>query len=207
MSGLIGKKIGMSNIFNSMGEIVPVTVIQAGPCKVVSVRSKDKDGYEALQLGFGEKKEKKVNKPAAGHFKKNNVTASVFLKEFKFPSGSELKIGDEVKADLFKEGENIKVRGVSKGKGFQGVMRRHNFGGVGGTTHGQSDRLRAPGSIGSSSYPSRVFKGQRMAGRMGHSNVTVSNLKVVKVVLEDNLILVKGSIPGAINSIVELIKK
>jgi large subunit ribosomal protein L3 len=207
MSGLIGKKIGMSNIFNSLGELIPVTVIQAGPCTVVTVRSKDKDGYEALQLGFGVKKEKKVNKPEAGHLKKNNLTASVVLKEFKFPSAAEFKIGDEIKVDLFKEGENIKVRGISKGKGFQGVMRRHNFGGVGGTTHGQSDRLRAPGSVGASSYPSRIFKGQRMAGRMGHTNITVSNLKVVKVVPEENLILVKGAVPGAINSIVELIKK
>jgi len=207
MSGLIGRKIGMSNIFNSLGELVPVTVIQAGPCKVVSLRTKDKDGYEALQLGFGEKKEKKVSKPVSGQFKKNNLSPSLVLKEFKFPFAGEFKIGDEVKVDLFKEGENIKVRGVSKGKGFQGVMRRHNFGGVGGTTHGQSDRLRAPGSIGGSSYPSRVFKGQRMAGRMGHDNVTVSNLKVVKIVPEENLILVKGAIPGTINSIVELIKK
>ena len=207
MSGLIGRKIGMSNIFNSLGELVPVTVIQAGPCKVVSLRTKDKDGYEALQLGFGEKKEKKVSKPVSGQFKKNNLSPSLVLKEFKFSSVVEFKIGDEIKVDLFKEGERIKVRGVSKGKGFQGVMRRHNFGGVGGTTHGQSDRLRAPGSIGGSSYPSRVFKGQRMAGRMGHDNVTVSNLKVVKIVPEENLILVKGAIPGTINSIVELIKK
>jgi large subunit ribosomal protein L3 len=207
MSGLIGRKIGMSNIFNSTGELVPVTVIQAGPCKVVSVRSKDKDGYEALQLGFGEKKEKKVNKPVAGHFKKNNLSPSLVLKEFKFPASAEFKIGDEVKVDFFKEGEKIKVRGLSKGKGFQGVMRRHNFGGIGGTTHGQSDRLRAPGSVGSSSYPSRIFKGQRMAGRMGHSNVTISNLKVVKIITEENLILIKGAVPGAINSLVELIKK
>ncbi|RPI70131.1 MAG: 50S ribosomal protein L3 [Ignavibacteriales bacterium] len=207
MSGLIGKKIGMSNIFNSAGELLPVTVILAGPCKVVSVRSKDKDGYEALQLGFGERKEKKVNKPLAGHYKKNNLTANLILKEFKFPSPVEYKLGDEIKVDLFKEGENIKVRGVSKGKGFQGVMRRHNFGGVGGTTHGQSDRLRAPGSVGASSYPSRIFKGQRMAGRMGHTNVTISNLKVVKIIPEENLILVKGAVPGAVNSLVELIKK
>ncbi len=206
MSGLIGKKIGMTSVFNSLGELVPVTVIQAGPCKVVSVRSKEKDGYEAVQLGFGEKKEKKVKKPESGYLKKNNLTASAFKKEFKFPN-SEYKIGDEIKVDLFKEGEKIKVRGLSKGKGFQGVMRRHNFGGVGGTTHGQSDRLRAPGSVGASSYPSRVFKGQRMAGRMGHTNVTISNLKVVRVVPEENIILIKGAVPGAINSIVELIKK
>jgi large subunit ribosomal protein L3 len=206
MSGLIGRKLGMSNVFNSVGELVPVTVIQAGPCKVVSVRTKEKDGYEALQLGFGEKKEKKVTKPVAGQFKKNNLSPSLVLKEFKFKSVNEFKIGDEVKTDLFKEGEKIKVRAKSKGKGFQGVMRRHNFGGVGGTTHGQSDRLRAPGSIGASSYPSRVFKGQRMAGRQGFENVTISNLKVIKIISDENLILVKGAVPGAINQIVELIK-
>ncbi len=207
MAGIIGKKIGMSSVFNSTGEIVPVTVIQAGPCKVVSVRTKEKDGYEAVQLSFGQKKEKNISKPIIGQFKKNNLTPTAVLKEFKFTNSSEFKIGDEVKVNLFSEGESIKVRAKSKGKGFQGVMRRHNFGGVGGTTHGQSDRLRAPGSIGASSYPSRVFKGQRMAGRMGYENVTVSNLKVVKILLEENLILIKGAVPGAINSFVELIKK
>jgi large subunit ribosomal protein L3 len=206
MSGIIGKKIGMSTVFNAEGEIVPVTVIQAGPCKVVAIRTKEKDGYEALQLGFGERKEKNITKPLSGQFKKNNLIPSKVLKEFKFV-GTEFKIGDEIKVDLFAEGEKIKVKGKSKGKGFQGVMRRHGFGGVGGTTHGQSDRLRAPGSIGASSYPSRVFKGQRMAGRMGYENVTVSNLKVIKILLEQNLILVKGAVPGSINSYVELIKK
>lgn len=206
MSGLIGKKIGMSTVFNAEGEIVPVTVIQAGPCKVTAVRTKERDGYLAVQLGFGEKKEKNLSKPLSGFFKKNEISPSAVLKEFKFQE-SELKVGDELKVDLFKEGEKIKVRGKSKGKGFQGVMRRHGFGGVGGSTHGQSDRLRAPGSIGSSSYPSRVFKGQRMAGRMGYENVTVSNLKVIKILTEQNLILVKGAVPGAINSYVELIKK
>ncbi len=206
MSGIIGKKIGMSSIFNANGEVVPVTVILAGPCKVVNVRTKDKDGYEAVQLGFGVKKEKNIAKPVVGQFKKNNLTATAVLKEFKFSNVAEFKIGDEVKADLFKEGDVIKAKGKSKGKGFQGVMRRHNFGGVGGTTHGQSDRLRAPGSIGASSFPSRVFKGQRMAGRMGYDNVTISNLKVVKVLPEENLILVKGAVPGAINSYVELLK-
>jgi len=206
MSGLIGRKLGMSNLFNSQGELVPVTVIQAGPCKIISIRTKEKDGYEALQLGFGEKKEKKVTKPVAGQFKKNNLTPSLVLKEFKFPSVSEFKIGDEIKADFFSEGEIVKVRARSKGKGFQGVMSRHNFGGVGGTSHGQSDRLRAPGSIGASSYPSRVFKGQRMAGRKGYQNITVSNLKVMKIVPDQNLLLVKGSVPGAINQIVEVFK-
>jgi large subunit ribosomal protein L3 len=207
MAGIIGKKIGMSSIFNANGEIVSVTVIQAGPCKVVSVRTKEKDGYEALQLGFGDKKEKNIIKPVLGQYKKNNLTPSLILKEFDFSNSGEFKIGDEIKVSLFQENEKIKVRGKSKGKGFQGVMRRHGFGGVGGTTHGQSDRLRAPGSIGSSSYPSRVFKGQRMAGRMGYDNVTISNLKVVKILAEENIILVKGAVPGAINSFVELFKK
>jgi large subunit ribosomal protein L3 len=207
MAGIIGKKIGMSSIFNANGEIVPVTVIQAGPCKVVIVRTKDKDGYDALQLGFGVKKEKNINKPVLGQYKKNNLTPSAVLKEFNFSNTGEFKVGDEIKVDFFKEGEKIKVRGKSKGKGFQGVMRRHGFGGVGGTTHGQSDRLRAPGSIGSSSYPSRVFKGMKMAGRMGYENVTISNLKVVKIMPEENIVLVQGAVPGAINSYVELIKK
>jgi len=207
MSGLIGKKIGMTSIFNPDGEIIPVTVIQTGPCQVVSIRTKEKDGYEALQLGFGEKKEKNITKPVLGHFKKNNISPKNVMREFRKFNISDYKIGDEIKVDFFFEGEFIKVRGKSKGKGFQGVMRRHGFGGVGGTTHGQSDRLRAPGSIGSSSYPSRVFKGMKMAGRMGNENVTVSNLKVVKIIPDQNLIMVKGATPGAINSIVELIKK
>lgn len=206
MTGIIGKKIGMSNIFNSNGEVVPVTVILAGPCKVVNVRTKEKDGYDAIQLGFGEKKEKNISKPVIGQFKKNNLAATAVLKEFRLYNAAEFKIGDEVKVDLFKEGDIIKVKGKSKGKGFQGVMKRHNFGGVGGTTHGQSDRLRAPGSIGASSFPSRVFRGQRMAGRMGFENVTISNLKVVKVLPEENLILIKGAVPGAINSYIELLK-
>ena len=207
MSGIIGKKIGMSSVFDIVGELVPVTVILAGPCKIVSVRTQDKDGYNALQLGFGERKEKRTNKPLMGQYKKAGQSPSIVLKEFKFSTDKEYKVGEEIKVDLFAEGEKIKVRSKSKGKGFQGVMRRHGFGGVGGTTHGQSDRLRAPGSIGASSYPSRVFKGQRMAGRQGYENVTISNLKVVKIIPEENLILVKGAVPGSINSFVELIKK
>lgn len=206
MPGILGKKIGMTSIFNTEGDLVTVTVIQAGPCKVVSLRNKEKDGYTAVVVGFEEKKEKHVSKPVLGQFKKNSLTPLKTIKEFKGFDTDSLKVGDEIKVDFFKEGEVIKVRGKSKGKGFQGVMKRHNFSGVGGTTHGQSDRLRAPGSIGSSSYPSRVFKGQRMAGRMGFENVTVRNLKVIKIIPEDNLILVKGAVPGAINSIVELIK-
>jgi large subunit ribosomal protein L3 len=206
MSGLIGKKLGMSSVFNAQGDLIPVTVIQAGPCKIVAIRKKDKEGYEALQLGFGDRKEKNISKPVMGQFKKNELKPTHILREFRFPAGTEFKIGDELKVDFFKEGEKIKVRSKSKGKGFQGVMKRHGFGGVGGTTHGQSDRLRAPGSIGSSSYPSRVFKGMRMAGRKGYANVTVSNLSVVKIIPEQNLILVKGAVPGSINSYVELIK-
>ncbi len=207
MSGIIGKKIGMSSVFSAEGDIVPVTVIQAGPCKIVALRTTKKDGYEAVQLGYGSRKEKNINKPVAGHYKKNDLSPSALLKEFRVDSSAEYKIGDELKVDLFAVGEKIKVRGKSKGKGFQGVMKRHGFGGVGGTTHGQSDRLRAPGSIGSSSYPSRVFKGQRMAGRTGYDNITISGLQVVKILPEENIILVKGAVPGSINSIVELIKK
>ncbi len=207
MSGIIGKKLGMSNIFGQDGEIIPVTVIQAGPCKVVNIRTKEKNGYEALQLAFGERKEKHTSKPLAGQFKASGLTPAKMLKEFRNFNLSDYKVGDQIGADFFVEGEKIKVRGRNKGKGFQGVMRRHNFGGVGGTTHGHSDRLRPPGSVGASSYPSRVFKGQRMAGRMGYENVTVAGLKVVKVIPEQNLIFVKGSVPGAVNTILELIKK
>ena len=207
MPGILGKKIGMTSVFNAEGDLVPVTVIQAGPCKIVSIKDKEKEGYSAIALGFQEeKKEKNVTKPVFGQFKKNNLSPVKRVREFKGFDTTNIKIGDEIKVDLFKEGDIVKVRGKSKGKGFQGVMKRHNFGGVGGTTHGQSDRLRAPGSIGASSYPSRVFKGQRMAGRKGYDNVTVRNLKVIKVIAEDNLIMVKGAVPGSINSIVELIK-
>jgi len=206
MAGILGKKIGMSNVFTKDGIRIPVTVIEAGPCTVTRIRTMEKDGYAALQLGFGVRKEKKVNKPEKGYFQKNNLPLCDVLKEFKYDNGSEYKLGDVISVSIFSEGESIKVRGRSKGKGFQGVMRRHNFGGVGGTTHGQSDRLRAPGSIGSSSYPSRVFKGQRMAGRMGFENISVRNLKVIKVDAENNRIYVKGAVPGSVNSIVELYK-
>jgi large subunit ribosomal protein L3 len=176
MSGIIGKKLGMSNIFGKDGEIIPVTVIQAGPCKIVNIRTKEKNGYEAVQLSFGERKEKHTTKPLAGQYKSSGVKPARLLKEFKNFNTADFKVGDQLGADFFAEGEKIKVRGRNKGKGFQGVMRRHNFGGVGGTTHGQSDRLRAPGSIGSSSYPSRVFKGMKMAGRMGYENVTIARI-------------------------------
>jgi large subunit ribosomal protein L3 len=206
MPGLIGKKLGMSNIFASDGILVPVTIIEAGPCPVINIRTKDKNGYEALQLSFGVRKEKNITKPVLGQFKKVELSPAAILKEFKNFNVNDYKIGDKVSVEIFKEGDAVKVTGKSKGKGFQGVMRRHNFGGVGGTTHGQSDRLRAPGSIGASSYPSRVFKGQKMAGRMGNEQVTVSNLKVIKIINDKNILMVKGAVPGAINSIVEVNK-
>ena len=206
MPGLIGKKIGMTSVFNADGDLVPVTVIEVTPCKVVNIKTKEKDGYQAVQLGFGTRKEKNVSKPLIGYYKKNKLSPFAAVKEFKGFDISEMKIGDEVNLSLFNEGDTIKIKGKSKGKGFQGVMRRHGFGGVGGTTHGQSDRLRAPGSIGQSSSPSKVLKGTRMAGRTGHETVTVPNVKVVKVDQENNFLLVKGAVPGSVNSVVELIK-
>lgn len=206
MKGLIGKKIGMTSVFAEDGTSIPCTLIEAGPCYVTAIKTVDNDGYSAVQLGFEERKEKRLAKPQAKNFKKRNLPALRYLKEVRdFENISELKVGDILKADLFKEGEIIKVTGTSKGKGFQGVVKRHGFGG-GQKTHGQSDRMRAPGSIGASSYPSRVFKGQRMAGRTGGTQITVRNLKVVKVINESNLILVKGAIPGANSQLVEIYK-
>jgi large subunit ribosomal protein L3 len=206
MPGLIGKKLGMTSIFSEDGDQIPVTVVEAGPCKVISVRSDDKDGYEALQLGFGTRKKSRVNKPLSGQFAKAGVDPVRTLKEFKGFGTDEYKVGDDVTVDIFRVGDIVKVAGISKGKGFQGVMKRHGFGGVGGATHGQHNRLRAPGSIGQSSWPSRVFKGTRMAGRKGNSKVTVLKLKVVAVDPEKNIIMIKGAVPGSINSTVEIIK-
>lgn len=206
MPGLLAKKLGMTNIFAEDGTMIPVTVLQAGPCNVITVKTKEKDGYEAIQLGFGEKKEKHVRKPQLDYYKKAGLKPAAVLREFRNFTTDNYKVGDEIKVEIFAVSDKVKVTGKSKGKGFQGVMRRHNFGGVGGTTHGQSDRLRAPGSIGASSYPSRVFKGQRMAGRMGFTQITVRNLKVVKILPEQNIIMIKGAVPGAINSIVEINK-
>lgn len=207
MPGLLGRKIGMSNIYDESGNRVPVTMIQAGPCTIMGIRTNEKHGYSALQIGFGERKKKNVSKPVAGYVEKNNLPYSEIVIEFRFESVADFKIGDKIGTEFFTVGEIIKVRGNSKGKGFQGVMKRHGFGGIGMTTHGQSDRLRAPGSIGASSYPSRVFKGQRMAGRVGNESVTIRNLKIVKIIPEKNLILIKGAVPGPINSVVELHKK
>lgn len=206
MPGILGKKIGMTSVYTEDGTRVPVTAIEAGPCKVYAVRTKDNDGYEAVQLGFGAKKEKHVNKPDMGNFKKAGLDPARVLREFKNFNGSELKVGDEVKVDVFTVGEKVSVTGTSKGKGFQGVVKRHGFSGVGGRTHGQHNRERAPGSVGQSSYPSRIFKGIRMAGRTGNERVTTKNLRVVKILPEKNLILIKGSTPGAINSYVEINK-
>ncbi|OGU60257.1 MAG: 50S ribosomal protein L3 [Ignavibacteria bacterium RBG_13_36_8] len=206
MPGLIGKKLGMTTIFSEDGRAVPVTVIEAGPCEIVSIKIKEKEKYEALQLGFGSKKGKHLKKPQAEYFKKVNVAPPAVLKEFKNFSITDYKVGDKLTVEIFQVGDKVKVTSKTKGKGFQGVMKRHGFGGVGGTTHGQSDRLRAPGSIGASSYPSRVFKGQKMAGRTGYSQLTVRNLKVAKILPEKNIVMVKGAVPGAINSIVEINK-
>ena len=201
MSGLIGRKIGMTSIFDENGKNIPCTVIECGPCVVTLVRTNDVDGYEAIQLGFDDKTEKHSIKAELGHFKKAGTVAKKKVVEFK-GFETEYKLGDVIAVDLFAEGEFVDVIGVSKGKGFQGVVKRHGFGGVGQATHGQHNRLRAPGSVGASSYPSRVFKGMRMAGRMGGDNVTVQNLRVLKVVTEKNLLLVKGAIPGHKNSYV-----
>jgi len=200
MSGLIGRKIGMTSIFDENGKNIPCTVIEAGPCVVTQVRTNEVDGYEALQLGFDDKNEKHSSKAAAGHFKKAGTVAKKKVVELQFEN--EYKLGDVLTVDVFTEGEFVDVQGTSKGKGFQGVVKRHGFGGVGQATHGQHNRLRAPGSVGASSYPSRVFKGMRMAGRMGGDNVKVQNLRVLKVMADKNLILVKGAVPGHNNSYV-----
>lgn len=197
MSGLIGKKIGMTGVFDKNGKNMACTVIQAGPCMVTQIRTKEKDGYEAIQLAFDERKEKQTNKPLKGHFDKAGVSPKKVLAEFsRFESGHKKEYGDTLTVDVFIEGEYIDVVGISKGKGFQGVVKRYNFKGVNDATHGQHNRLRAPGSIGASSYPSRVFKGMRMGGRMGGNRVKMINLKIIKIIPEKNILLVKGSVPG-----------
>lgn len=207
MSGILGKKIGMTSVYDDNGVSVPCTVIEAGPCFVTQIKTKSKDGYDSIQLGYDQKPERLVNEPLKGHFAKAGAKALRLLREFRNFTGVKLELGQEVRVDaVFAQGDTVDVSARSKGKGFQGVVRRHHFGGVGSQTHGQSDRQRAPGSIGGSSYPSRVFKGMRMAGRMGFDNVTVKNLKVLKVIPESNLILVKGSIPGAKNTYVTITK-
>lgn len=201
MSGIIGKKVGMTSIYDAEGRNIPCTVIEAGPCVVTQIRTEEKDGYSAVQLAFDEAREKNTSASLKGHFAKAKTTPKRKLVEFKtFPD--EKQLGDVVTVSIFQEGDYIDVVGTSKGKGFQGVMKRHGFGGVGGATHGQHNRLRAPGSLGASSWPSRVFKGTRMAGRTGGDRVKIQNLQVLKVYEEQNLLVVSGSIPGAKGSYV-----
>ncbi len=202
---ILGKKLGMTSLFSEAGIHIPCTVIEAGPCPVIQVKNGETDGYSAIQIGFGEKKKKNSTKPEIGHFKKSKTKPSVVLKEFRI-SDSDFKVGSKLTVEQFKKGDKVRVSGTGKGKGFQGVVRRHHFAGVGMTTHGQSDRMRAPGSIGSSSYPSRVFKGIKMGGRMGGKRISVRNLEVVEVISDQNILLIKGSVPGSINSFLEIVK-
>ncbi len=204
MPGIIGKKIGMTSIFSAEGKALPCTMIEAGPCVVTQVKTEDRDGYDAVQLGFGSKKEKNTPNALKGHFKKAKTEPKTDLVEFS--DFTDLNLGDVVNVDIFEEGEFVDVVGTSKGKGFQGVVKRHNFAGVGQATHGQHNRLRAPGSIGAASYPAKVFKGMKMAGQMGNARVKASNLKVLKVLADKNIIVVKGSVPGANGSTLTIIK-
>ena len=210
MSGIIGKKVGMTSVFGANGKYIPCTVIEAGPCVVTQVKNDETDGYRAVQLAFGEKKEKNTTKAAIGHFKKAGTTpkrAIAEFRDFRAEYDGIVELGKEIRIqDIFVEGDFIDAIGTSKGKGFQGVVKRHNFAGVGGQTHGQHNRLRAPGSMGNASFASRVPKGKRLAGRMGTDRVKLSNLKVMKIMPEQNLIIVSGSVPGAKNSTVILQK-
>ncbi|MGA2822188.1 MAG: 50S ribosomal protein L3 [Bacteroidales bacterium] len=203
MSGLIGKKIGMTSIYDANGKNLPCTVIEAGPCVVTQVRTKDKEGYDSIQLAYEDKKEKHTTSALKGHFTKAGISPKKIIAEFtRFEVDHSKVFGDIIKVDIFVEGEYIDVVGISKGKGFQGVVKRHHFHGVGEATHGQHNRLRAPGSVGASSWPSRVFPGLRMAGRMGGDRVKVINLQILKIILDKNLILVKGAVPGSNGSYV-----
>jgi len=202
MRGIIGKKLGMTRLFDEAGNAYAATIIEAGPCYVIQVKTTDKDGYDAVQVGFDEKKEKLSSKPEIGHVKAAGLKPFRVLKEFRdFESEEPLEAGAEIKVDIFHEGESVSITGVTKGRGFAGVMKRHNFNGA-QTTHGQSDRMRAPGSVGSSSYPSRVLKGMRMGGRMGGENMTSRNVKILKVDAENNILIMKGPVPGANKGIV-----
>ena len=205
MSGLVGKKIGMTSLFDEKGKNIPCTIIKAGPCFVTQIKNNEKDGYKAVQLSFDEKKKKLTNKSLSGHFEKANTTPKKISMEF---SGfdQDLNLGDEINVNLFQEGEFVDISSISKGKGFQGVVKRHKFSGVGQATHGQHNRLRAPGSIGAASYPARVFKGMKMAGRMGGNKVKVLNLKIFKILPEKSIIIVKGAVPGHNNSYVKIEK-
>ena len=203
MSGLIGKKIGMTSIFLEDGTAVGCTLVQAGPCFVTQIKTQDKDGYDAIQMAFDDKREKSTSKPLKGHFEKSGVGFKIKVHEFE---KVDLVLGDQVNVSLFEEGDKLSIQGISKGRGFQGGVKRYGFGGVGMQTHGQHNRMRAPGSVGGSSFPSRVFKGVRMAGRMGNSKVTVKNMEVLKVLQESNILIVRGALPGAVGSYL-IIKK
>ena len=205
MPGLIGKKIGMTSVFSEQGKNIPCTILEVGPCKVTQIKTETVDGYNAVQLGFEEQKETRVGKASLGHFKKANTAPLKKVVEFA-ADFDEVSLGDTVNVELFEEGDYITVVGISKGKGFQGVVKRHNFRGVGDATHGQHNRLRAPGSIGAASYPARVFKGMRMAGQMGNARVKVDNLQVIRVLSDRNMIIVKGAVPGAKNSYITIEK-
>ncbi len=207
MAGIIGKKIGMTSVFSVEGKNVPCTVIEAGPCVVTQVKTAEKEGYDALQLAWDDKKEKNTPKAEFGHFKKANTSPKRRVKEFMNTYQEKYKLGDKVTVDIFHELDYVDVVGLSKGKGFQGVVKRYNFRGVNDATHGQHNRLRAPGSIGASSWPSRVFKGMRMGGRTGNDKVTIENLMVLKVIPEKNLLVVKGSVPGAKGSYLTIRKQ
>jgi large subunit ribosomal protein L3 len=205
MPGLIGKKIGMTSVFSEEGKNIPCTILKVGPCKVTQIKTAEVDGYSAVQLGYAEQKESRVSKAALGHFKK--ADSAPLKKLVEFPADfSEVVLGDTFNVKLFEEGDFVTVTGTSKGKGFQGVVKRHNFRGVGDATHGQHNRLRAPGSIGAASYPARVFKGMRMAGQMGNERVKVENLQVLKILSDKNMIVVKGAVPGAKNSYITIEK-
>jgi large subunit ribosomal protein L3 len=203
MVGIIGKKLGMSQIFEQNGDLIPVSIVEAGPCRVIQVKTPDKDGYAAVQLGFQPKTAKHTTKPEAGHFKATNSEPYRYLTEIRDFKDDSTKVGEMVTVALFNVGQRVKVSGISKGKGFQGVVRRHGFKG-GPKTHGESDRLRAPGSIGASAYPSRVIKGMKMGGRMGGDNHTVSGLTIIKIDPDNNLLYIKGAIPGARNGLVTI---
>ena len=199
MPGLIGKKIGMTSVFSEEGKNIPCTILEVGPCKVTQIKTEEVDGYTAIQLGFAEQKESRVSKAALGHFKKADSTPLKKLVEFS-ADFSEVALGDTINVEMFEEGDFVAVVGTSKGKGFQGVVKRHGFKGVNDATHGQHNRQRHPGSIGAASYPARVFKGMRMAGQMGNARVKVENLQIMRVMSEKNIMIVKGAVPGAKNS-------
>ncbi len=204
-AAILGRKVGMTTLYTEDGRQVPVTMIVAGPCPVVRLKTEESDGYKSVLVGFEETAEKKLIKPVLGQFKKNNIKPQKLMKEFRELEG-DLKIGDILTVETFTKGDKVKISGTSKGHGFQGVVKRHHFGGIGMTTHGQSDRARHPGSIGSSSYPSRVLKGLRMGGQMGNKRISVRNLEIVEIFPDQNLLLVKGSVPGGKNGLLEIIK-